>query len=152
MLSYQVESYGKPLVQALRETPVPQGTEVLVRIGSCGVCHSDVHLHDGYFDLGGGNKLDMTRAMQPPRTLGHEIAGTVAAVGPDAQGVALGAKRVVFPWIGCGSCSLCQAGNEHLCNAPRALGVQRDGQPPPKAGSNHLGNFGLANPGLAFQK
>ena len=127
MLSYQVESYGKPLVQALRETPVPQGTEVLVRIGSCGVCHSDVHLHDGYFDLGGGNKLDMTRAMQPPRTLGHEIAGTVAAVGPDAQGVALGAKRVVFPWIGCGSCSLCQAGNEHLCNAPRALGVQRDG-------------------------
>lgn len=127
MLSYQVASFGKPLAQALRETPVPQGTEVIVKVGSCGVCHSDVHLHDGFFDLGGGNKLDMTRALQPPRTLGHEIAGTVVAFGPEAQGIANGARRVVFPWIGCGKCTLCAAGNEHLCNAPRALGIQRDG-------------------------
>ena len=127
MLSYQLESFGKPLAQVLRDTPAPQGTEVIVKVGSCGVCHSDVHLHDGYFDLGGGNKLDMTRAMQPPRTLGHEIAGTVVAIGPDAQGISTGARRVVFPWIGCGKCSLCAAGNEHLCNAPRALGIQRDG-------------------------
>ena len=127
MLSYQLESFGKPLAQVLRDTPAPQGTEVIVKVGSCGVCHSDVHLHDGYFDLGGGNKLDMTRTVQPPRTLGHEIAGTVVATGPDAQGVAAGARRVVFPWIGCGKCSLCAAGNEHLCNAPRALGIHRDG-------------------------
>ena len=127
MLSYQLESFGKPLAQVLRDTPAPQGTEVIVKVGSCGVCHSDVHLHDGYFDLGGGNKLDMTRTVQPPRTLGHEIAGTVAAVGPDAQGISTGARRVVFPWIGCGKCSLCAAGNEHLCNAPRALGIHRDG-------------------------
>ena len=127
MLSYQVESFGKPLAKVLRETPQPQGTEVLVKVGSCGVCHSDVHLHDGYFDLGNGNKLDMTRALQPPRTLGHEIAGTVVAVGPEAQGIAVGDRRVVFPWIGCGQCSLCAAGDEHLCNAPRALGIQRDG-------------------------
>ena len=127
MLSYQLESFGKPLAQVLRDTPAPQGTEVIVKVGSCGVCHSDVHLHDGYFDLGGGNKLDMTRTVQPPRTLGHEIAGTVVATGPDAQGVATGARRVVFPWIGCGKCSLCAAGNEHLCNAPRALGIHRDG-------------------------
>ena len=127
MLSYQVESFGKPLAQALRETPVPQGSEVIVKVGSCGVCHSDVHLHDGYFDLGDGNKLDMTRSVQPPRTLGHEIAGTVVAVGPDAEDVKIGDRRVVFPWIGCGKCSLCAAGNEHLCNAPRALGIQRDG-------------------------
>ena len=127
MLSYQVETFGRPLSQVIRDTPQPQGSEVVVRVGSCGVCHSDVHLHDGYFDLGGDAKLDMTRAMQPPRTLGHEIAGTVVAVGPDAQGVQVGDKRVVFPWIGCGTCSLCQAGDEHLCNAPRALGIQRDG-------------------------
>jgi alcohol dehydrogenase/propanol-preferring alcohol dehydrogenase len=69
----------------------------------------------------------MTRALQPPRTLGHEIAGTVVAVGPEASGVQLGDRRVVFPWIGCGSCSLCEAGQEHLCNSPRALGVHRDG-------------------------
>jgi D-arabinose 1-dehydrogenase-like Zn-dependent alcohol dehydrogenase len=127
MLSYQVESFGKSLAKALRETPQPQGTEVIIRIDCCGVCHSDVHLHDGYFDLGGDNKLDMTRAMQLPRTLGHEIAGTVIALGPEASGVKTGVRRVVFPWIGCGKCALCAMGDEHLCNAPKALGIQRDG-------------------------
>ena len=127
MLSYQVEAFGKPLAQVIREAPAPAGTEVVVKIGSCGVCHSDVHLHDGYFDLGGGNRLDMARSMQLPRTLGHEIAGVVAAVGPDARGVKVGDRRVVFPWIGCGECALCAAGNEQLCGAPRALGVHRDG-------------------------
>lgn len=127
MLSYQVEAFGKPLAQVIRETPLPQGSEVIVKVGSCGVCHSDVHLHDGYFDLGGDVKLDMTRTVQPPRTLGHEIAGTVVAVGPDATGVKVGDRRVVFPWIGCGACSLCAAGNEHLCNKPAALGIHRDG-------------------------
>jgi D-arabinose 1-dehydrogenase-like Zn-dependent alcohol dehydrogenase len=127
MLSYQVEAFGKPLAQVIRDTPVPQGSEVIVKVGSCGVCHSDVHLHDGYFDLGGDVKLDMTRTVQPPRTLGHEIAGTVVAVGPQAQGVKVGDRRVVFPWIGCGACSLCAAGNEHLCNKPAALGIHRDG-------------------------
>jgi D-arabinose 1-dehydrogenase-like Zn-dependent alcohol dehydrogenase len=127
MISYQVETFGRPLAQVMRETPQAQGSEVVVSIGSCGVCHSDVHLHDGYFDLGGEARLDMSRAMQLPRTLGHEIAGTVVAVGPDAHDVRVGDRRVVFPWIGCGQCSLCAAGNEHLCNAPRALGVHRDG-------------------------
>ena len=127
MISYQIESFGKPLAQALRETPVPQGRELIVRVGSCGVCHSDVHLHDGYFDLGDGRQLDMTRALQPPRTLGHEIAGTVVAIGPDVQGAAIGDRRVVFPWIGCGTCPVCVGGNEQLCNAPRALGIHRDG-------------------------
>lgn len=127
MLSYQVETFGRPLSQVIRDTPQPQGSEVVVRVGSCGVCHSDVHLHDGYFDLGGDARLDMTRALNLPRTLGHEIAGTVVAVGPEAAGVQLGDKRVVFPWIGCGTCSLCQAGDENLCNTPRALGIQRDG-------------------------
>ena len=127
MISYQVEAFGKPLAQVLRETPVPQGRELIVRVGSCGVCHSDVHLHDGFFDLGEGRQLDMTRALQPPRTLGHEIAGTVVAIGPDVQGAAIGDRRVVFPWIGCGTCPVCVGGNEQLCNAPRALGIHRDG-------------------------
>ena len=127
MLSYQVEAFGKPLAQVLREMPQPQGSEVIIKVGSCGVCHSDVHLHDGYFDLGSDVKLDMTRSVQPPRTLGHEISGTVVALGPEAQGVKVGDKRVVFPWIGCGHCALCAAGDEHLCSAPQALGVNRDG-------------------------
>ena len=127
MLSYQVEQFGQPLAQVLRETPAPQGTEVILRVQACGVCHSDVHLQDGYFDLGGGNKVDLTRSLRPPRTLGHEIAGKVVAVGPDAHGVAVGDVRVAFPWIGCGVCPLCQAGDEHLCAAPRNLGINLDG-------------------------
>lgn len=127
MLSYQLQQFGRPLAQVSCDTPQPKGGEVLVKVGSCGVCHSDVHLHDGYFDLGGGVRLDMTRTVQPPRTLGHEIAGTVVALGPEARGVAVGERRVVFPWIGCGTCAFCRAGDEHLCNAPRALGIHRDG-------------------------
>lgn len=127
MLSYPFESFGKPLAKALRETPQPAGSEVLLRVGSCGLCHSDVHLHDGFFDLGHGQKLDLSRGVAPPRVLGHEIAGTVVAVGPEATGVAVGDRRVVYPWIGCGTCSLCHAGHEELCSAPRALGLNRDG-------------------------
>ena len=130
MLSHQIESFGTPLAQVLRDTPQPQGHEVLLRVNSCGVCHSDLHLADGYFDLGNGVKLDLTRSVAPPRTLGHEIVGTVVALGPDVaptNGAAVGDRRVVFPWIGCGACALCVAGNEHLCNTPRALGIQRDG-------------------------
>ena len=127
MLSVQIEAFGKPLAQVLRDTPEPRGSEVLMRVSACGVCHSDLHMHDGYFDLGEGNKLDLTRALQLPRTLGHEIAGTVVAIGPEVTGAAVGDRRVVYPWIGCGQCALCAAGNEHLCAAPRALGAHRDG-------------------------
>lgn len=127
MISQQLEAFGRPLAQVLCDTPAPQGTEVIVKVGSCGVCHSDVHLQDGFFDLGGGNKLDMARVINPPRTLGHEIAGTVVAIGPMAQGVKVGDRCVVYPWIGCGQCAVCSAGNEHLCSVPRVLGIQRDG-------------------------
>ena len=72
MQSYDVVEWGKPLQAAIRETPVPIGTEVLVRIKFCGVCHSDVHIRDGYFDLGGGKKFHMSeRGMKLPVTLGH---------------------------------------------------------------------------------
>lgn len=127
MVSWQVQEFGKPLVQATRQVPVPGPDDVVLRVGSCGVCHSDIHLHDGFFDRGHGGKIDASRLVQPPRTLGHEIAGTVLAVGENVRGVRAGDQRVVYPWIGCGHCALCAAGNEHLCNAPRVLGVNRDG-------------------------
>jgi alcohol dehydrogenase/propanol-preferring alcohol dehydrogenase len=130
VLSYQIEAFGRPLARVLRDTPAPRGTEVLLRVAACGVCHSDVHLHDGYFSLGGQTRLDLARSVAPPRTLGHEIAGSVVALGPDVTadaGVQVGDRRVAFPWIGCGGCALCAAGDEHLCPAPRALGFTRDG-------------------------
>jgi len=128
MRSYEVVEFGEPLQAADRPTPEPQGTEVLLRVLATGVCHSDVHLRDGYFDLGGGKKLVLKdRVITPPVTLGHEIAGTVVACGPEASGVAVGEQRVAYPWIGCGACAVCRRGEEHLCNRPRALGVNRPG-------------------------
>lgn len=127
MICYAVEEFGKPLAQALRDTPVPQGSEVLLRVGHCGVCHTDLHLVDGYYDLGDGQRLDMGKGMALPRTMGHEIAGTAVAIGPDAMGVKVGDKRVVYPWLGCGQCSTCVAGRQHLCAWPQAIGVHRDG-------------------------
>jgi D-arabinose 1-dehydrogenase-like Zn-dependent alcohol dehydrogenase len=119
--------YARPLQATEVPTPTPQGTEVLLRVTHCGVCHSDLHLQDGYFDLGGGQKLDVRNGRQLPFTFGHEITGTVEAVGPEAQGVAKGKQYAAYPWIGCGKCGLCARGDEHLCNAPRALGITVDG-------------------------
>jgi len=119
--------YGKSLAATEAPTPEPRGSEVLLRVSHCGVCHSDIHLQDGYFDLGGGQKLDVRGNRPLPFTLGHEIAGTVEAAGPDAKGAAPGKFYAAYPWIGCGNCGLCARGDEHLCNAPRALGITVDG-------------------------
>jgi len=101
---------------------------VLVRVEACGVCHTDLHLWDGFYDLGAAGRLEMaTRGIRPPMTLGHEILGTVAAVGPDAEGVAVGDRRAIFPWIGCGQCIVCAAGDGHLCLQARSLGIFRPG-------------------------
>lgn len=129
MLSYRVVSFGGPLAAQEEPNPVPTGRQVLVRTTGCGVCHSDVHLHEGSFDLGGGRKVDMARSVGLPRTLGHEIVGEVVAVGPDVKGIEapVGKRFVVFPWIGCGQCPICKSGDEHLCNQPKALGVNCDG-------------------------
>ena len=127
MHGFRIERFGAKLVAVDCTTPVPAAGQVLVRTLTCGVCHSDLHLADGCFDLGGGNRVDLTRSVAPPRFPGHEILGEVVALGPDVTGVKLGDRRVVWPWIGCGQCNWCTAGDEHLCNAPRALGVNRDG-------------------------
>lgn len=127
MISYQLTEFGRPLRHVDRETPVPVGDEVLLRVTACGVCHSDVHLCDGFFDLGQGRRVDLSRGRSLPLTLGHEIAGEVVALGSTAASVAVGDVRVVYPWLGCGECAVCAAGAEHLCAAPRALGVVRDG-------------------------
>uniref|UniRef100_Q07LF3 alcohol dehydrogenase n=1 Tax=Rhodopseudomonas palustris (strain BisA53) TaxID=316055 RepID=Q07LF3_RHOP5 len=119
--------FDAPLCETIVETPKPQGAEVLVKIERCGLCHSDLHIQDGYADLGAGKKLDTTRGMTLPFTLGHEIAGVVAEVGPDAPQDLIGTKKAVFPWIGCGQCRDCLAGDENLCSRNRFLGVAIDG-------------------------
>src|SRR5437763_6299989 len=71
--------FDAPLCETIVETPKPLARQVLVRIERCGLCHSDLHIQDGYADLGGGKRLDTTRGMTLPFTLGHEIAGVVEA-------------------------------------------------------------------------
>lgn len=128
MLSYDVIEHGRPLQARLRETPEPQGAEVRVRILRSGVCHSDLHIWEGYFDLGGGKRFHVKdRGCVPPFTTGHEPFGVVDAIGPDARGVAIGDRRIVYPWIGCGRCPVCADGDDHLCLAQRFVGVTRPG-------------------------
>jgi D-arabinose 1-dehydrogenase-like Zn-dependent alcohol dehydrogenase len=122
MRSQAILEFGSPLKEIETPTPEPKGTEVLLKVHNAGVCHSDVHIHDGYFDLGGGNKLPMAN-IKLPHTLGHEIEGEVVAVGPEVQGIKVGARYAAFPWIGCGKCPSCLRGEENICvGGPRQLG------------------------------
>src|SRR5215813_13573498 len=99
MRMFQVCVCGQPLQLNEQPTPQPTGSEILLKVLAAGVCHSDLHLSDGYFDLGGGKKLSVTeRGMKLPVTLGHENVGEVVAVGLEARGVKIGDKRLVDPW------------------------------------------------------
>jgi len=128
MRAMQIIEWGKPLEARDYPTPEPKGDQVLVRVEAAGVCHSDVHIWDGYFDLGGGNKVTLEqRGVKLPFTMGHEIAGEVVAVGPEARGVQVGKRYAVYPWIGCGTCAVCRKGEELLCLTPRTLGTRTAG-------------------------
>jgi D-arabinose 1-dehydrogenase-like Zn-dependent alcohol dehydrogenase len=107
---------------------VPQGSEVLVHVERCGVCHSDVHIRKGEFDLGHGRAIryaDMGIAL--PFTMGHEIVGRVAALGPAAAGVRIDQRVVVYPWMGCGECPVCLQGRDIDCERNISLGTRRNG-------------------------
>ncbi len=119
-------AYGAPLCETVVEAPQPKGAEVLVRVARCGVCHSDLHMQDGYFTLGDGKQLDVRAGRTLPFTLGHEIAGVVESAGPEAK-VAAGAKVAIYPWIGCDQCAACKVGDENICANPRHLGITVDG-------------------------
>jgi alcohol dehydrogenase, propanol-preferring len=103
----------------LEDVPVPEpaGDEVLVRVAAAGVCRSDLHVLDGVFD----------ELVSPPVTMGHEIAGRVAALGGEAAGLAVGDAVAVMVGWGCGSCSWCAAGHEQLCPGGREAGATADG-------------------------
>lgn len=124
---FSLTAYEAPLCETIVDCPQPQGSEVLVRVERCGVCHSDLHMQDGYFTLGGGKTLDVRAGRTLPFTLGHEIAGTVERAGPEAASAKPGSKVAVYPWIGCGACPACRAGEENLCSTNRHLGISVDG-------------------------
>ncbi|MDH3279448.1 MAG: alcohol dehydrogenase [Nitrosopumilus sp.] len=128
MKSARITGPNEPLTVSESETPKPQGSQVLLKVKSVGVCHSDLHLWEGGYDLGDGNFMKVTdRGVKYPVTPGHEIVGTVEDLGDDVSGISKGDEVLVFPWIGCGNCPACKVGNENLCDTPKSLGVFQDG-------------------------
>jgi alcohol dehydrogenase, propanol-preferring len=110
------------------DTPKPKGSQVLVKVNSSGVCHSDIHLWQGGYEGPGGQFLKTTdRGVKYPLTPGHEIAGTVESMGEEAEGFSKNQNVIVFPWIGEGLCPACRIGQENLCDKPRSLGIYTDG-------------------------
>ncbi len=128
MKSYDVCECGAPLQLMERPTPTPAGSEVLLKVVAAGVCHSDLHIWEGYYDLGGGKRLKLSdRGVKLPLTMGHENVGEVVAVGPEAKGVEIGDRKLVQPWLGCGVCAMCRLGEEQMCRTPFSIGVFRAG-------------------------
>ncbi len=110
------------------ETPKPKGSQVLVKVHSAGVCHSDIHLWEGGYEGPHGLFLKTTdRGVKYPLTPGHETAGIVDTLGEQAEGFSKNDKVLVYPWIGEGLCPACRIGEENLCDKPRSLGIYVDG-------------------------
>ena len=117
MLAMLLDEARRPLRAAQVRVPEPASGQVLVRVHACGVCRTDLHVVDG--DL-----------LHPklPLVPGHEIVGTVQALGVGVEQFAIG-ERVGIPWLGytCGRCDYCRAGRENLCDGARFTGYDLDG-------------------------
>jgi len=153
MRAWAVVETEQPLQEIEMPTPEPKGTEVLLETTYCGVCHSDLHIWEGRYDLGGGRVMNLKdRGLTLPVALGHEIVGRVVKLGPDATGVKVGDLRIVFPWVGCGKCAACLAEDDNMCLQGKSLGVFQNGgyathvvAPHPR----HLVDYGSLNPAVA---
>jgi propanol-preferring alcohol dehydrogenase len=112
-----LESPGGPLVARDLPDPEPGPGEVAIEVRACGVCRTDLHVHDG----------ELPHAALP-LVLGHEIVGVVVASGEGVEGFEAGA-RVGVPWLGwtCGTCAYCRTGRENLCPSARFTGYHRNG-------------------------
>ncbi|HYL20939.1 MAG TPA: zinc-binding dehydrogenase [Gemmatimonadales bacterium] len=107
----------RPLELADVPTPTPGAGEVLVKVAGCGLCHTDLH----YVDHA------VKTFKPPPLILGHEAAGTVAALGPETNGCAVGDRVLIPAVLSCGRCGFCREGRENLCTNLVMLGNNVDG-------------------------
>ncbi|MEO3761408.1 alcohol dehydrogenase [Mycobacterium sp. B14F4] len=128
MRAFAVTEGSSTVTELDLPTPQPSGTEVLLKVIRCGVCHTDTHLRDGGYDLGRRGKMRLSdRGVTYPLVMGHEVVGVVEEVGPDVVDVKVGDVRLIYPWVGCGKCHHCQAGRDNYCAAGKNLGVARRG-------------------------
>ena len=111
MRALVLQEYGK-LEVAETPRPEPASGEVLIRIEACGICGSDVHGYDG-----------STGRRIPPVVMGHEAAGTIAALGPDVEGVSIGDRVTFDSTVYCGACPFCVRGDVNLCERREVVGV-----------------------------
>lgn len=116
MRAMRIEAPNRPLVAVTQPIPRPGPGELLLRVGACGVCRTDLHVLDGEIPA------------RYPIVPGHEIVGHVLALGDGVAGFAVG-QRVGVPWLGhaCGDCRYCRMGRENLCDFPEFTGATRDG-------------------------
>ncbi len=128
MKAARIVEANKPLEISELEIPEPKENQVIVKVKAVGVCHSDLHLWEGGYDLGDGSFMKVTdRGVKYPVTPGHEIVGSIAKMGIGVIGFSEGDDVLIYPWIGEGTCPACKAGNENLCDSPKSLGVFQDG-------------------------
>lgn len=110
-------SIGEPL--ELRDVPVPQPgkQQILLKVQSCGICRTDLHIVDGELEN-----------PELPLVLGHQIVGIVEETGAEVSNIEVGDK-VGVPWLGytCGSCEFCRSDQENLCDNARFTGYNING-------------------------
>lgn len=107
----------KTFVVETKSAPAPEKEQVAVRVAFCGICGTDMHVYHGNMDARVGHN----------RIVGHEMSGTVAALGEDVDGLKVGQKVVVRPLDYCGECPACKAGYKHICHKLKFLGLDTDG-------------------------
>jgi (R,R)-butanediol dehydrogenase / meso-butanediol dehydrogenase / diacetyl reductase len=95
----------------------PGGGQVQIRVSHCGICGTDLHLFHGHMD----------HRVRVPQVFGHEMSGTVAAIGEDVRGFKLGDHVTVRPLDPCGNCPACRAGYSHVCQHLKFIGIDAPG-------------------------
>ncbi len=118
MRAMLLQQSKKPLVQTELPKPNFKDDELLIKVKTCGVCRTDLHIKDG----------ELPQPKHFPLVLGHEIVGIVEALGKNVKGFHKG-ERVGVPWLSlsCGICEYCQRGKENLCDNPQFTGYHRNG-------------------------
>lgn len=136
MRAMVLKSVGMPLELVECDIPTPGPGQVLVRVETCGVCRTDLHIVDG----------ELNRPVLP-LVPGHEIVGRVAAIGAGVVEPEVG-ERVGVPWLGwtCGTCAPCRAGRENLCERARFTGYTLNGGYADYAVADHRYCFPLPGP------
>jgi len=117
MMAMLLEAPGAPLRASRLPVPRPADDEVLIKVGACGVCRTDLHIVDG----------DLAPHLLP-LVPGHEVVGTVVLAGAAVDRFEVG-QRVGIPWLGgtCGHCPYCDSARENLCDSPVFTGYDRHG-------------------------